>query len=87
MHTHPYEYTYANHTPMSTFVGLNTGRSRNSQSHQWRLVVDGNVAYHLKHNAEKSRKKYEHQDLNRPYVKIRAPGFEPTVRQDKSTRI
>jgi hypothetical protein len=67
-HTHPYEYTYANPTPMSTFEGLSTDRSGDSQSHHWRLVVDGNVAYHLTHNAgksrNKSRKRCEHQGLN-----------------------
>jgi hypothetical protein len=36
---------YANPTPTSTSEGLSTGRSRDSRSHQWRLV-DGNVAYH-----------------------------------------
>jgi hypothetical protein len=46
MHTHPYAYTYANPTLMST------SRSGDSRSHHWRLVVDGNVAYHLTHNAE-----------------------------------
>jgi hypothetical protein len=67
-HTHPYEYTYANPTPMSTFEGLSTGRSGDSRSHHWRLIVNGNVAYHLTHNPgksqNKSRKKCEHQDLN-----------------------
>jgi hypothetical protein len=67
-HTHPYEYTYANPTPMRTSEGLITGRSGDSRSHQWRLVVDGNVAYHLMHNASKSWKIQE---------KVRAPGFEP----------
>jgi hypothetical protein len=41
---------------MSTSEGLSTSRSRDSQSHQWRLVVDGNVAYHLTHNVGKSWK-------------------------------
>jgi hypothetical protein len=50
-HTHPYEYTYANPTPMSTSEGRSTGRSGYSRSHHWRLVVDGNVAYHLTYNA------------------------------------
>jgi hypothetical protein len=67
-HTHPYEYTYANPTPMSTFEGLSAGRSGDSRSHHWRLVVDGNIAYHLMHNVgksqNKSRKMCEHQDLN-----------------------
>jgi hypothetical protein len=67
-HTHPYEYTYANPTPMSTSEGLSNGRSGDSWSHQWRLVVDGNVAYHLTHNASKSWKIKE---------KVRAAGFEP----------
>jgi hypothetical protein len=53
-HTHPYEYTYANHTSMSISEGLSTGRSGDSRSHHWRLVVDGNVAYHLTHNARNS---------------------------------
>jgi hypothetical protein len=44
MHTHPYEYTYANPTPMSTSEGLSTGKSGDSRSHHWRLVVYGNVA-------------------------------------------
>jgi hypothetical protein len=35
-HTHPYEYTYANPTPMSTSEGLSTGKSVDSQRHQWR---------------------------------------------------
>jgi hypothetical protein len=47
MHTHPYEYTYASPTPMSTFEGLSTDRSGDSRSHHRCLVVDGNVAYHL----------------------------------------
>ena len=52
----PDEYTYANPTPMSTFEGLSTGRSEDSRSHHWRLVVDGNVAYHLTCNTGKSQK-------------------------------
>jgi hypothetical protein len=55
-HTHPYEYTYTNPTPMSTSEGLSTGKSGDSRSHPWRLVVDGNVAYHLTHNTGKSWK-------------------------------
>jgi hypothetical protein len=43
---------------MSTFEGLSTGRSGDSRSHHWRLVVDGNVAYHLTRNAGKSQNKY-----------------------------
>jgi hypothetical protein len=39
---------------MSTSEGLSTGRSGDSRSHQWCLLVDGNVAYHLTHNAGKS---------------------------------
>jgi hypothetical protein len=37
------------------------------RSHLWRLVVEGNVAYHLTHNTGKpgkSSKRCEHQDLN-----------------------
>jgi hypothetical protein len=49
-------YTYANATLMSTSEGLSTGRSGDSRSHQWCLVVDGNVAYHLAHNTDKSWK-------------------------------
>jgi hypothetical protein len=68
MYTHPYEYTYANPTPMSTSEGLNTDISGDSRSQHWRFVVNGNVAYHLTHNVgksrNKSRKRYEHQDLN-----------------------
>jgi hypothetical protein len=75
MYTHPYEYTYVNPTPMSTSEELSTSKSRNSQSHHWCLVVDGNVAYHLTHNAgksrNKSRKRREHQDLN-------PDGYHPT---------
>jgi hypothetical protein len=56
-HAHlPYGYKYANPTPMSTSEGPNTGRSGDSRSHQWHLVVDGNVTYHLTHNAGKSWK-------------------------------
>jgi hypothetical protein len=66
MHTHPYEYTYTTPTPMSISKGLSTGRSRDSRSHQWRVFVDGNVAYHLTHNAGKSWKIQE---------KVRALGF------------
>jgi hypothetical protein len=66
--TYPYEYTYVNPTPMSICEGLSTGKSGDSRSPQWRLVVDGNVAYHLTHNAGKSWKIQE---------KVRAPGFEP----------
>jgi hypothetical protein len=43
---------------MSTSEGLSTGRSGDSRSHHWRLVVDKNVAYHLTHNAGKSRNKF-----------------------------
>jgi hypothetical protein len=50
-HTHPYEYAYANSTSMSTSEGSSTSKSGDSRSHQWRIVVDGNVAYHLTHNA------------------------------------
>jgi hypothetical protein len=50
---------------MSTSEGLSTGRSEDSRSHHWRIVVYRNVAYHLTHNAEKSqnksRKRYKHQ--------------------------
>jgi hypothetical protein len=48
---------------MSTSEGLSTGKSGDSGSHQWRLVVDVNVAYHLHfrtegvtHDASKSGK-------------------------------
>jgi hypothetical protein len=37
---------------MSTSEGLSAGRSEDSRSHHWRLIVDGNVAYHLTHNTE-----------------------------------
>jgi hypothetical protein len=67
-HTHYYEYTYTNPTLMSTFERPSTGRSGDSRSHQCRLVVDGNVAYHLTHYVAKSWKIQE---------KVRAPGFEP----------
>jgi hypothetical protein len=36
---------------MSTSEGVNTGRSGDSRSHHWHLVDNGNVAYHLTHNA------------------------------------
>ena len=49
----PYEYTYVNPTPMSTSEGLSTGRSEDSRCHHWRLVVDGNVTYHLTCNTDK----------------------------------
>jgi hypothetical protein len=55
---------------MSTSEGLSTSRSGDSWSHQCRLVVDGNVAYHLTHNAGKSWKIQEN---------VRAQGFEPPV--------
>jgi hypothetical protein len=53
-HTHPYEYTYTNPAPMCTSEGLSTGRSGDSRSHHWRLVVNENVVYHLTHNIGKS---------------------------------
>jgi hypothetical protein len=53
-HTHPYEHKCANPTLMSTSEGPSTGRSGESRSRHWRLVVDGNVVYHLMHNTEKS---------------------------------
>jgi hypothetical protein len=92
MHTHPYEYTYANPTPMSTSEGLSTDRSRDSQSHHRRLVVDGNVPYHLMHNVGYSRSHHWRLvvDGNVAYhltnnagkfrkiqEKVRALGFEP----------
>jgi hypothetical protein len=43
MHTYPYEHTYANPTPMNTSEKL----SRQG-------AVDGDVAYHWKHSADKS---------------------------------
>jgi hypothetical protein len=39
-----------------------------SRSYHWRFVVDGNVAYRLKHNADKFWKIQE---------KVLASGFEP----------
>jgi hypothetical protein len=66
--SHPYEYMYANPTPISTSEGLSSGRSGDSRRHLWRLVVDGNVAYHLTHNAGKSWKVQKN---------VRVPGFEP----------
>jgi hypothetical protein len=41
---------------MSTFEGLSTRRFGDSRSHHWRLVVDGNVVYHIIRNAGKSCK-------------------------------
>jgi hypothetical protein len=61
-------HTYANPTPITTSEGLNTGRFGDSRSHQWRLVVDENVAYHLTHNADKSLKIQEN---------VRESDFEP----------
>jgi hypothetical protein len=49
---------------MSTSEGLGTDRSGDSRSHHWRLVVDVNIAYHLRYNVGKSKKMCEHQDLN-----------------------
>jgi hypothetical protein len=46
--------THAHSTLMSTSEGLSIGISGDSRSHQWRLVVDGNVAYDLTHNAGKT---------------------------------
>jgi hypothetical protein len=72
-HIHPYEYTYANPTPMSTSEGPRDSRShhlapRCRRERHLPLNNDGNVTYHLMHNARKSRKKSmkrcEHQDLN-----------------------
>ena len=45
MYTHPYEYTYANPIPMSTFERLCRHISRLTK-HHIRLAVDGNVANH-----------------------------------------
>jgi hypothetical protein len=50
----PYEDMKANPTPMSTSDRLSTDISGDSRSHHWFLVVNGNVAYHLMHNAGKS---------------------------------
>jgi hypothetical protein len=61
---------------MSTSEGLSTSRSGDSRSHQWRLVVDRNVAYHLTHNAGKSWKIQKN---------IRAPEFEGNVSLDRPT--
>jgi hypothetical protein len=52
---------------MGTSEGLSTGRSGDSQSHHWCLVIEGNVAYHLTHNADKSWKFQEN---------VRAPEFD-----------
>jgi hypothetical protein len=57
---------------MSTSEELSTGRSGDSRSHQWRIVVDGNVAYHLTHNVSKSWKIQE---------KVRAPGLDNVMLQ------
>jgi hypothetical protein len=53
---------------MGTSEGPSTDGSGDSRSHQWRLVVDGNVAYHLTYNTGKSWKIQK---------KVRASGFEP----------
>jgi hypothetical protein len=50
-HTKPYPYEHSE--------GLSTSSCADSRSHQWRLVVDGHVAYHLTHNADKSWKIFE----------------------------
>jgi hypothetical protein len=74
--THPYEYTYANPTPLSNSEGLSTCRSGDSRSHHWRLVVNGNITYHLMHNAYKSWKIQE---------KVRARTRVGSVPLDRST--
>jgi len=48
-----------------------TGRSGDSRSHHWRLVVDGNTAYHLTHNAEKSWNKSRKIRVSVPSRKLR----------------
>jgi hypothetical protein len=58
-HTNPYEYTYANPTPMNTFEGLSTGKSGDSRSRHWRLVVDGNVITTVMYNTGKSQNKFK----------------------------
>jgi hypothetical protein len=77
MHTQLYEYTYANPTPMSTSEALSTDRSEDSQSHHWRLDDDKNITYHSTHNAgkswNKSRKRYEHQNLNLGSILLNRP--------------
>jgi len=45
MHTHLYEHTYANSTPMSISEGL-AGMFRDSRSHHGHIAVDGDIAYH-----------------------------------------
>ena len=55
MHTYSPLWTHVrNSYPMSISEELSPGRFEDSRSHHWRLVVDGNVAYHLMHNAGKS---------------------------------
>jgi hypothetical protein len=61
-------HVYANPTPMSTSEGLSTGKYGDSRSHQWHLIADGNVTYHLTHNADKSWKIQK---------KVQESGFEP----------
>jgi hypothetical protein len=82
-YTHPYEYMYANPAPMSTSEGLGTSRSADSRSHHWHLVDDGNIAYHLMHNARKSlnksRKRCEHQDLNPGGYRSTRPSYHWTT--------
>jgi hypothetical protein len=65
-HTHsPLWIHHANPTPMNTSEWLSTDRSGDSRSYQWRLVVDGNVTYHLTHNAAKSWKIQENMQALR----------------------
>ena len=54
-HTHSSLWTHVHKPyPYEHLRKTWTSRSGDSWSHHWRLVVDGDVAYHLKHNAGKS---------------------------------
>ena len=61
--THPYEYTYAKPTLWASSK-TEPANPRDWRSHHRRLAVDGNVAYHLMHNAVKSQNIRSHGKSN-----------------------
>jgi hypothetical protein len=67
-HTHPYWLHVCKSYPYEHLRRMSTSKSGDSRSHHWHLVVDGNVTYHLTHNADKSWKIQN---------KVRAPRLEP----------
>jgi hypothetical protein len=52
--THTHLWIRVRPLPLSTSEGLSTDNG-DSRSHHWYLVVDGNVTYHLTHDAGKSQ--------------------------------